>query len=366
MIYVPMLKTRSEEYEVLSHMSNCFSDKIIPLIEIISDKYNIRYKTDPITGEYVYDKEKKRKTRVKITPSVEDCITLEHINKVLSGKRVFIDYFRFSNEVYGNNIDISKVELSWKISNDVELYKNKLKEIAKYSDMIPVISIKKKFSMGKKEIQDFIQMMKSICNSIALRITEEWIEEYTDIINTLSKDDFFLLDIGEQNPRAKFMEILQVKEIGTDANVILLNSPRKRDTKNAEFPLHGVTDLINNCARKIVEEYEIDGYGDYCGIKDSLPQNGGSNGTGAALALLYNFEDNVFYSYCTQDTSLGMSGYKQLIPIIWSDRNILDPNRDCPGYIKIKVKKETGKPGNWATWHNINMTRYIYQTYKNL
>lgn len=364
MIYVPMLKTRREEYAVLKKMADCFSEKIIPLIEIISDKYQLKYKTDPETGEYIYRKTKKRRMRIKEDPTEQDCITLSNINNILEKRRVFIEYFRFSNKVYGNNVDISRAELSWRISNDVELYKAKIKEITMYPNMIPVVSIKTSFGMSKNELVAFIAELQKECSSLALRITEEWIEEYVSIIKTqLRKDDYLLLDILEQNPKHKFMEIEQLLELGGNASFVLLNSPRKRKIGNSDFPEHGETDLINNAAREVAKEYDLDGFGDYCGLKDVMPLNDGSNGTGAALALFYDYNKNVFYSYSNHDTSLGMRGYRNLVPQILSDKVILNPQNDCPAFKKVK---EMNGFGNWSTWHNINATRYIYQIYKYL
>lgn len=364
MIYIPMLKTRKEEYSILKKMSYCFSEKIIPMVEIISEKYRDRYAKDLITGEFLYEQRGKRKLRVKAKHTIEDVITLENIADTMNGNRIFIDYFRFSNKVYGNNVDITRAALSWKLSNDVEEYKVKLLDVAKYPNMIPVISIKEDFGMGKNELQELIEKLQGECQSIALRITEQWIEEYTMIIEKkLRKEDFLLLDIGEQNPEHKFMEIEQVKDTGTEGTIILLNSPRKRDVKNAEFPERGKANLIINNAIKVVSEYGLGGYGDYCGLKDSMPLNDGSNGTGAALALFYSFSENVFYSYSNHDTSQGVMGYRVLVPRILEDRVILDPENDCPGYKKIE---EMNGFGNWSTWHNINATRYIYQIYKYL
>lgn len=45
MIYIPMLKTRGEELRVLRSMKEHYSDKIIPLIEVICEKYLVRYMT---------------------------------------------------------------------------------------------------------------------------------------------------------------------------------------------------------------------------------------------------------------------------------------------------------------------------------
>lgn len=364
MIYIPMLKTRREEYAILSNMVDCFSNQIIPLVEVIADKYKVRYKTNPETGEYVYRVTEKRRLKIIETPTNQDCITLSNINDILNGRKVFVEYFRFSNKVYGNNVDISRAELSWRISNNVELYKSKTKEITTYPNMIPVISIKSGFGMSKNELAMFVTDIQGKCDSMALRITEEWIDEYKGIINAqLRTNDYLLLDVLEQNPEHKFMEIEEIIDIGSKANLVLLNSPRKRETKNSDFPMHGFTNLIENSARNIAASYEINGYGDYCGLKDTMPLNDGSNGTGAALALLYDYKKNAFYSYCNHNTSLGTKGYKAVVQAIKNDQTILDPQNDCPAYNKIKTM--TGN-GNWSTWHNICATRYIYQTYKYL
>lgn len=45
-MYVPMLKTRSEELIIAKEMQLCFSDNIIPLFEIINELYRTVYKTN--------------------------------------------------------------------------------------------------------------------------------------------------------------------------------------------------------------------------------------------------------------------------------------------------------------------------------
>lgn len=57
MIYIPMLKTRDEELRVLKSMKDYYSDKIIPLIEVICEKYQVRYMTDE-NGEFIKEKRK--------------------------------------------------------------------------------------------------------------------------------------------------------------------------------------------------------------------------------------------------------------------------------------------------------------------
>lgn len=206
--------------------------------------------------------------------------------------------------------------------------------------------------------------MQEATEQMALRITEEWINTYRDIIcDFLREDDFLLFDIEEQNPESKFMEIEELNDFGAKCKIVLLNSPRKASVKNGEYPEHDKTDLINNCARITANDNGLTGYGDYCGLRDMMPLNNKSNGTGAALALLYNYTENVFYSYCNHDTSLGIQGYLDIITLIMEDEEILNRDGDCPGYKKIKQIPDTG---NWKTWHHINAVRYIHQTSKYL
>lgn len=362
MIYVPMLKIREEEIRVAKEMNSCFSDKIVPLFEIVNEKYQTTYKKDK-NGEFVLEQRKTRKCKIKAEPTEEDIITLQLINDIADGKLVFMDYFRFSLSKYGKNISFRKAELSFNLNNDLELYKKKLLETTRYNNMIPVISLKPDCDFPKSDYKRFVAELQTNTMHIALRITEERIDQSKDVIQGLRKTDFLLFDIEEQNPEAKFMEIQELVDLQPDCQMVLLNSPRKLAVKNGEYPEHDQTDLINNCARTVAEDNGFDGYGDYCGIKDAMPTNDGSNGTGAALALLYDYEQNVFYSYCNHDTSLGMSGYSTLIPIIKEEEPLLNPNSDCPGYAKIHTLPSTG---SWSTWHHINAARYIYQTYTNL
>lgn len=363
MIYVPMLKTRDEEMRVLKSVKECFSDKVIPLVEVISEKYQIRYEVDE-NGEFIKKQHGKQMRKVPCEPTEQDIITLQKLNEMVEGRKLFVDYFRFSIRKYGRNIKFESAELAIRISNNYELYKKKVLSVIEYENMIPVISVKPEFEIPKSELKSFIEQLQMGTEQIALRITEEWIDLYTDIIcNVLRKDDYLLFDIEEQNPETKFIEIESLKELDIRCNIVLLNSPRKASIRNGEYPEHDKTDLINNCARNIAKDYELAGYGDYCGLRDVMPLNNKSNGTGAALALLYNYKENAFYSYCNHDTSLGTRGYIDIIQMIKDEEGIHNADGDCPAYLRIHQIENTG---SWNTWHHINAVRCIHQTSKYL
>lgn len=364
MLYIPILKTRREEYSIARKMKYCFSNKIIPMFEIISEQYDVKYLIDENTGNFLYEKKGEKNYKIKKEESPEDIITLQHINNLIDNNKVFIDYFRFSIEKYGRNIDVQRAELALDLSNNSTHYKEKVLSVSTFPNMIPVISIKNEFDFSNTELENFIDELQARNDSIALRITEAYIEKHSTLIKQkLRPTDYLLFDIEEQNPETKFIEIEELNDFHLNSKIILINSPRKLSIKNGEYPEHVKTDLINNSARIIASNNNLDGYGDYCGLKDQMPMNEGSNGTGAALALFFDFKQNIFYSYSNHNTSLGITGYYTLIPLIKNDKGILNPLNDCPGYKKVE---ELVKSGNWSTWHHINATRYIYQTYKNL
>ena len=213
MIYVPMLKTRDEELRVLRSVEECFSDKIIPLVEVISEQYQVRYEVDE-NGEFIRKQHGKQMRKVPCKPTEQDIITLQKLNETVGDHKFFVDYFRFSLEKYGTNIKFTSAELAFRMSNDYELYKQKVVSVVEYENMIPVISVKTQFEIPKSELKSFIEQLQSNARQIALRITEEWISTYSDIIGKLlRKDDYLFFDIEEQNPETKFMEIEGLLEL---------------------------------------------------------------------------------------------------------------------------------------------------------
>ena len=184
MIYVPMLKVRAEELRVAREMNVCFSNKMIPLFEIINEIYKTTYKTDE-NGEFILEQRKSRKYKVKDEPTEKDIITLQHINNITESKLIFVDYFRFSLRKYGNNISFRKAELSFELNNDLKLYKKKLFETTMYNNMIPVISLKSDCDFPKNDLEKFVAELQAKTMHIALRITEEWIDKTKDTVQAL-------------------------------------------------------------------------------------------------------------------------------------------------------------------------------------
>ncbi|WP_342716696.1 hypothetical protein AAG068_01585 [Bacillus paramycoides] len=364
-MYLPIMKNRNEELRVINNMSYLFSDSMIPLIEIIRDEYDVKYRTDESTGEYIYEEKpgSKRRKRIKLEPTEEDIITLEKIEQRLNGKKGFIDFFRFNEGEYDNKV-FKGIELSFTLSRDFNYYKKRLLQIGKFDKLYPVISIKDGFNISEQDLINLTTELKRDNSSIAIRITDLYLEDYTEFIEDyLTENDFVMLDIRNQHVDSKFIELEEFKDLDTDATKILLNSPRSRNYKNGDYEDCEFTEKIENKVAIKYAEYEFDGFGDFGGLKDDLPTDAGGNGTGAALGLMYLKEKNAFYSMVNYDTKMGVRGFEFVRSKVIDKLHLLDSDSDCVAVKRIKDMEE--RYGNWGTWSNLTLTRYIHQQAKN-
>lgn len=359
-MYVPILKNRSTELDFIQNYNSLFSEKVIPLIEIINNIYEPKFKTDPSTGGYIYQMKPfgKKKTRIRLSESDNDIITLPTISKILNGHKAFIDFFRFDISEY-KKFDPNKVKLSLKLSKSSAEYIDHIKVSATYDNFIPVISLKEKCFLSSSELEELVTELQKKKDSIAIRITFDTFDKYSKIIiRLLRKSDYLMYDIREQQLASMRVEIMKFNKYTIAANKILLNSPRPHDVKNGQFEKHGKTVFINNSVLKEHVTFGFNGFGDFGGLRDELPDKTGGNGTGAACALLFQYSDNAFFSYVNPDTSLGATGYKTLIPVILSERPVLDSAKVCPAYGKILMLPGGG---SFASWIYITLIRYVSQ-----
>ncbi|MGD1817500.1 MAG: hypothetical protein ACPKNR_10730 [Pleomorphochaeta sp.] len=365
MLYVPILMLKEQEKKVTEDLNFCFSEKLMPLFEIIQDEFYKKYEIDSETGEFLrqnkYDKNGKlRRCKIPIPNTDDDIITLDNLLKRINGKKVFVDYFRFSNNEFPvNKLNFKSAELSFKLSNSNELYLKRIKELSNYDNLIPVISIKKDFTISLPKLKKIVDELHEKTESIALRLTDEVFDRYKDFcISNLLEKDFVFFDIGEQPAKSKFIEFEELSNIDFLAKVIILNSPRKKDIVNGNYPERDYTYLIDTSLKDHVIKYNFDGYGDYCGLKHDLPHPGGANGT--ALILFYDGVKNQFYSYCNKKVK-GLDGFCELGEIIKEDQNKFDPENNCFAYKKIDT---LGSYKSWKNWINVCIRRSISEIYK--
>ena len=270
-MYVPILKNRLYENKFLREHFDLFSEKITPLIEVIT---------------LVFGRSEK---------SIEEMIQI-YDNYFYSP--YFIDFFAFSHDEY-QQFDSSQVDLSLKIRDEAEFkyFDDLLFEASRSMKAIPVVSIKRArdFILSKSVMISTIQKVQKCTSRMAVRIDSNLLDQFYDTLHPLlRKDDFLLYDIREDTIESKFFDLQAISQKKKDYKTIILNSPRPSKLKNGSYKDCAFTGLIDNSIRETYLTHGFDGYGDYAGLKDVLPTDGG-NGKGAALGLFFVDEYNKFY-----------------------------------------------------------------------
>ena len=355
-MYIPLLKLRETEKSVVQKMNHCFTDEIIPLFEVFSEVYKHRYKTNPVTGEYIYQLSNNRRKRIKVEPTDEDIITLEIIDKYMSGRKIFIDYFRIDTQKY-QGFNAEAAELGLRLL-DFDYYCYKLQQLSPFDNFIPVVSVRRNFGDSKSNISKLVKDLQAKSSSIAFRLTTDLLSNYNNLMTTLRSTDYLLFDIEETDVDSLFLEIDDLMKLNISAKKIILNSPRKSSIPNKDYEEEGITQLIDN---SILEKYRglgFDGFGDYAGYKDTLPKGGGNYGS--ALGLIYDLEINKFWAFTNKDTSLGIGGYPDVKLRVLHHKPELDPDNTCVAYKYINEINS----GTHKSWIQICMMRYIDQIYK--
>lgn len=367
MIYVPILKNRQFEMMAAKKTNKYFSSKVIPLFEIINNKYVDQYKVDPITQKFATEIKpgNSRATRIKLPHTSNDIITIDHINNTINSQLAFIDYYRYVESEYsGLKIDPKSVQLSLTLSRDYNQYKSHLLSLSNYDNLIPVINIKKDLEIPLYELKSLIEELQSQNSSIALRVTANLCDKFNSSFSLLRDNDYLMCDIREQNIASQFMYLTDVSTLNLNCKTILLNSPRKLSIKNTQYEEHDFTSLIDNLALEEFSSYGFDGVGDFGGLKDALPEyQAGSNGKGSALALIYFYDKNIFMSLRNPDTSLGPKGYKSIKSYILQNKKLFNPYNNC---IAMDAINNMPNCGSFGSWNCITLTRYIHQIYLNI
>lgn len=366
-MYVTLLKNRTHELSAAKKLSDCFGDKLIPYFEIIQDEYRKIYIKDE-AGEYITQPKvtktgKTRNMRVLAEPREKDIITLDNINKIINGKVAFIDFFRFSiPEKEYPDFAIDKVLLAYKLSHEFNYYEKRIFELKAYSNFIPVLSIKKGLELDIIEFRDLIRKMQTVFPSIAVRVTSDVFLKYkNELEHTMRSTDYLFFDIRKKPARSMVIEFMKLKNIL--CKKILLNSPRPIDKKNGDYEKTAATIYINNEAVELYGKSGFDGVGDFSGLKDELPKEGGARGLGTALSLLYNYQDNKFYSFKNDDVKDGLRGYKNVVSDILGNVGMLGENTNCIALNHIRSMPKTNAYGNWGTWNELTILRYIHQQF---
>lgn len=369
-MYMLAIKNRGGEYRAVEALKDagCMENGVMTLVEVIREETTCDYLVDPYTGEYIKEnrpvksgknKGADRWCKVK-DPSSERDVTLENIEKRFAGRPVFVDYFRCAIEKY-KNANHSKCPLVIKLTNNLDAYVGKVKAIAEHASLIPVITVKSGIDkLGPSQLIQCAEDLKRLREGHPIAIRIDDIDGYERACEkVLGEGDYLIYDINEAPAVSKTVEFEEVCALNTKAKKILLCSPRKRDVRNGTYAQGCV---IDNSHIYDYEEYGFDGVGDYAGLHDKLPGDGG--GKGCALAMLYDGRKNEFTAYVNQDVSLGASGYREVVERVLADRTQLEQRPgECIVLDAVSRNAACGSYGSWQTWITYTIERYVHQLY---
>lgn len=366
------LKNRDNEFKAVRVLreNHLFAEGLIPMIEVIREDFHFDKLIDPVTGDYVKTakpyKSGKRKGQMRMCkvddPSTKREVTLSNIEAAFPGMRVLVDFFRCDIQKY-KEADLAKCKLVLSMSNDREAYENRVKQVASYPNLVPVVSVVDGLdNLDPGQLANFIKELKRMRGKepVAVRISDY--EGYGKILaSVLESSDYLIYDINETPFASRAEEFGEISSFGIKAQKVLLCSPRKRNDGNRVYE-DGC--FVDNGHIEDYASYGFVGVGDYAGLRDSLPARQGAGASGRALAFLYDGENNKFIAYVNPDVSRGQSGYDDVVKKILADRDKLERTPgECIVLSDVAERAEKEEYGNWQTWIERTVVRYVQQLY---
>ena len=115
--------------------------------------------------------------------------------------------------------------------------------------------------------------------------------------------------------------------------------------------MDGWEPLIDNAVAVKYSECGFSGFGDYAGLKDSLPED--IPVRSVILGLLFNKDKNAFWSIKSKEKGDGAEVKKKAL----EHSNEFDAEGSCKGYKEIKRIEK----GTQMNWNEITVIRYIDQ-----
>jgi len=337
-MYIPVLKNRLFENKFIREHQLFFDDNIVPLIEILNLKIG-------------------RKEQ-----SVEEMLST--YDSYFSSNYL-IDFFIFADGEY-EKLDPKQVEFSIEQRTySLNDYSHLLELVCQTKFGIPVISIKNARDILRSisSIKQLIMKLQTKSPKIAVRIQSGLFQSlFKDLDEILRDEDMLIYDINEESIQSKFFDRKLIRNKTNYYTVILLHSPRSSKLKNGSYLDGNYTGLIDNKIRIDYLNLGFDGFGDYAGLKNVLPTDGG-NGKGAALGLFYDNSANQFFSIMNEKSDLGTGGHKYVLDQAFGEhKQRLNPNDDCPAYkYMYENLYSRNSPGSWGQWKYITILRYISQ-----
>lgn len=338
MKYVPVMRFREEERKAFNNTA--LSDKIVPLVEIMTEKVRSNGKKSCIEAFY------------NDFNSINTSVFLDFPLYLKTSRNTHSPVFNFVSMLRSTLHARTKLFL-----DPLLLQMKNLIPVCTYDPTLPYIS---------NMIVSEEQMLRSYYNKLAFRIfTQDLSSVINDILLCAKDGDIILYDIDEHlhnnlSIQQTYKAIQDIKA-HIDVQIVLIRAAIPSDLTNVELAQDQIIKRADNSLLKEYYQLGFDAFGDYMGVKKDNVTKGGRISPGY---IVYSWQDNAYYGF--KGNFEDASTFETIIvpdllkSQIWNQYSTQHKN-SCYGCSTIiKISNKTKKGNSQKEWKGFAASHYLY------
>lgn len=335
--YVPIIRNRSAERTSIIKQS--YSNKILPLLEMVVDKPTFKSKYNYFDDHTKFFDDIKSKILVDIPMNIEMSL------KTIKNIRTFL------KPIYDN--PSTRVDYLKKLSSNA-------------SKFIPVISYNPNKEYNNGFLRNQEKILRSDFKNLAFRLfSKHSINAANEIIPLLKDDDIILIDIEKPYSKndKKLIELYKsINNLKTTKKIktVIIHTAIPKTFKKSSMVNQSILNEISTDLLKDFKTLNFDAFGDYCGIKNLPLEN-----TKAVYPsyIHYNGQKNVYVGF-KGNFNKPITFTTKVLPIYTTSscwNSISSDHIDkCCGCKKIlAMQSGKSKINSARTWKSITISHHI-------
>ncbi|MFJ5791039.1 hypothetical protein ACIP9G_13260 [Lysinibacillus sp. NPDC093197] len=340
MKYTPVFRYRAQERKVL--LSTPISSKIIPLIEVVSNKLR--------------------------SNSKKDCIDQLSEDIDMINTKIMLDFPMYIK--LQNNTQPGVLSFLTPIMVNPDIRINLFKDqrlIAKKDKIIPVVSYNPNDQYISNSLIKQSNILRSEYNQQTFRIYNEHFKLVLNELGTVIKSqDYVILDLKETSHthsanQNMYGDLINLS-IKTGCKIILIRSAIPSSLTNVALDNGKIVYAADNSLLKEYKNLGFSAFGDYCGVKKDNLTKGGRISPGY---IMYSWLNNSYYGF-KGDVDNASSFEGVLIPEIlksnvWQEYLNTHNINGCLGCSTIeKISLKQKKGNSQPEWKGFACGHYLY------
>ncbi|CEG29818.1 beta family protein [Bacillus sp. B-jedd] len=337
--YVPVFRFRSQERKALA--STSISNKILPLIEIVTEKPTTRSKNDTI-DQLIAD--------------------IGNLNT-----KVMVDfpmYLKLGNATIKPVLDfltpiLANPKTRYNLLSDQRL-------VNKSDKIIPVVTYDPNSPYINQYLTSQDTHLRKYYNQIAYRLYPSMFNNAINEISGLVKQgDIVLLDIDEAshshpiNPQ--MYKTIQSLALQKNISTVLIRSSIPRKLTNVDLD-HGK--IVKEADNSLLTEYRnlgFSAFGDYCGVKKDELKKGGMISPGY---IMYSWNANSYFGF--KGVLQQADSFETIVvpsittSAVWNEFSVTHKT-NCNGCCNVSnIQKKLKKGNSQPEWKGFACSHYLY------